>query len=525
MAHPLRSLCSTSSSSQAFLLRRHSPLPSPSSSPRAPYITDSSSSSSYRPRIAFVCGNSSLTSSSSSTPSFPSSSPSRSSPSSSSTSNLSSSSRLFPSPSSFHHHQQPSPLLTHRLTTTGSCSRLFAVGVFHRSKPHLNVGTIGHVDHGKTTLTAAITKVLSDKGQADFKSYDQIDRAPEEKKRGITINTTHVEYQTDTRHYGHVDCPGHADYVKNMITGAAQMDGGILVVSAYDGPMPQTREHILLASRVGVSKLVVYLNKLDMVDDMELVDLVELEVRELLSFYDYDGEETAFVRGSALKALNGETGGGGYGVESVLALMDAVDKNIPEPPRLNDLPVLLPIEDVMTIPGRGTVVTGRLTQGKIKVGDTLDIIGRSASVKPIKTQVLGLETFRKTLDVAETGDQIGVNIKNVKRTDVHRGMVMQKPGYLKTYKKFEAEIYILKTEEGGRKNPIMSHYRPQAFIRTGDVTAGITLKEGTEMAMPGDRVTLDVELLFPYALTEGLKFALREGGKTVASGVVSKLVE
>eukprot|EP00922_Rhytidocystis_sp_ex-Travisia-forbesii_P009900 GHVS01014470.1.p1 GENE.GHVS01014470.1~~GHVS01014470.1.p1 ORF type:complete len:600 (-),score=100.42 GHVS01014470.1:669-2210(-) len=449
--------------------------------------------------------------------------------------NATSTNRLSPFPTnpsnlSFKFSSQSPPpasssFLSNPFLKTYGSSRMFAIGVFQRTKPHLNVGTIGHVDHGKTTLTAAITKVLSDKGQADFKSYEQIDKAPEERKRGITINTAHVEYQTETRHYGHVDCPGHADYVKNMITGAAQMDGGILVVSAYDGPMPQTREHILLASRVGVSKLVVYLNKLDMVDDMELVDLVELEVRELLSFYDYDGDGTAFVRGSALKALNGETGGAGYGVESVLALMDAVDKNIPEPPRLNDLPVLLPIEDVMTIPGRGTVVTGRLTQGKMKIGDTVEIIGRTASSKPIKTQVLGLETFRKTLDVAETGDQIGVNIKNVKRTDIYRGMVMQKPGYLKTYKKFEADVYMLKTEEGGRKNPIMSHYRPQAFIRTGDVTAGITLKEGTEMAMPGDRVTLDIELLFPYALTEGLKFALREGGKTVASGVVSKLVE
>eukprot|EP00921_Rhytidocystis_pertsovi_P013166 GHVQ01021351.1.p1 GENE.GHVQ01021351.1~~GHVQ01021351.1.p1 ORF type:complete len:440 (-),score=75.37 GHVQ01021351.1:1247-2566(-) len=403
-------------------------------------------------------------------------------------------------------------------------SRLFATGVFERTKPHMNIGTIGHVDHGKTTLTAAITKVLASMGKADFKSYDQIDKAPEERKRGITINTTHVEYQTEKRHYGHVDCPGHADYIKNMITGAAQMDGAVLVVSAYDGPMPQTREHILLANRIGVKNLVVYLNKLDMVDDMELVDLVELEVRELLSFYDFNGDDTPFVRGSAAKALAGETGGEGYGMERILRLTDAVDEYIPEPQRHSELPTMMAIEDVMTIPGRGTVVTGRLSQGVLKAGDTVDILGKTAAPKPIKTQVVSVETYRKTLDRAEAGDQIGCNLKNVKRTDVSRGMVLCRPGYLKSYKKFEAEIYMLKTEEGGRKNPIMSHYRPQAFIRTGDVTANIELKEGTEMIMPGDKATIDVELIFPYALQEGLRFALREGGKTVASGVVSKVV-
>ncbi|PFH37844.1 putative elongation factor Tu [Besnoitia besnoiti] len=396
--------------------------------------------------------------------------------------------------------------------------RGFAVGVFQRTKPHLNIGTIGHVDHGKTTLTAAITKVLADMGQADFKSYAEIDKSPEEQKRGITINATHVEYETATRHYGHVDCPGHADYVKNMITGAAQMDGAILVVSAYDGPMPQTREHILLSKQVGVPRLVVYLNKMDMVEDQELVELVEMEVRELLSFYDFPGDETPFVKGSALKALNGDTGD--YGVKTIQELMQACDDFIPEPERKADLPLIIPVESVLSIPGKGTVATGRVEQGTAKPNEAIEIVG--VRDKPLKAQIAALEMFRKTLDDAQAGDQVGCLLKGIKKDDVKRGMVLGAPGYLKTFKKFESDLYVLKEEEGGRKKPFFSHYRPQAFIRTGDMACTITLPETTEMAMPGDRVTCTVELLHPIALHEGLRFALREGGRTVASGIVTK---
>ncbi|KAL8430087.1 hypothetical protein ACSSS7_006143 [Eimeria intestinalis] len=403
--------------------------------------------------------------------------------------------------------------------STGS-RRGFAVGVFERTKPHMNIGTIGHVDHGKTTLTAAITKVLSTRGNTEFKSYAEIDKSPEEQKRGITINATHVEYETSQRHYGHVDCPGHADYVKNMITGAAQMDGAILVVSAYDGPMPQTREHILLSKQVGVPRLVVYLNKMDMAEDMELVDLVEMEVRELLSFYDFPGDDTPFVKGSALKALNGEESE--YGVESILKLMEACDSFIPEPERKADLPLILPVEQVLSIPGKGTVLTGRVEQGTLKGGESVEIVGMKD--KPIKAQIGALEMFRKTLDEAQAGDQVGALVKGVKRDDVKRGMVVGAPGYLKTFKKFAADIYVLKEEEGGRKKPFFTYYRPQAFIRTGDMACTITLPEGTEMAMPGDRAQVQVELLHPIALQEGLRFALREGGKTVASGLVTKLM-
>ncbi|PHJ18001.1 translation elongation factor tu [Cystoisospora suis] len=399
--------------------------------------------------------------------------------------------------------------------------RGLAVGVFQRTKPHLNIGTIGHVDHGKTTLTAAITKVLSDLGRADFRSYAEIDKSPEEQKRGITINATHVEYETEKRHYGHVDCPGHADYVKNMITGAAQMDGAILVVSAYDGPMPQTREHILLSKQVGVPRLVVFLNKMDMVEDHELVELVEMEVRELLSFYNFPGDETPFIKGSALKALNNDQGE--YGVQTVLDLMKACDEFIPEPERKADLPLVIPVESVLSIPGKGTVATGRVEQGTAKMNEAIEIVG--VRDKPLKAQIAALEMFRKTLDDAQAGDQVGCLLKGIKKDDVKRGMVLGAPGYLKTFKKFECDLYVLKEEEGGRKKPFFSHYRPQAFIRTGDMACTITLPENTEMAMPGDRVSCTVELLHPIALHEGLRFALREGGKTVASGLVTKTLE
>ncbi|CBZ52757.1 putative elongation factor Tu [Neospora caninum Liverpool] len=420
-----------------------------------------------------------------------------------------------------------STCLSRACASAGACSALleaqrgFAVGVFQRTKPHLNIGTIGHVDHGKTTLTAAITKVLADLGQADFKSYAEIDKSPEEQKRGITINATHVEYETGKRHYGHVDCPGHADYVKNMITGAAQMDGAILVVSAYDGPMPQTREHILLSKQVGVPRLVVYLNKMDMVEDQELVELVEMEVRELLSFYDFPGDDTPFVKGSALKALNGDTGE--YGIQTIKDLMQACDDFIPEPERKADLPLVIPVESVLSIPGKGTVATGRVEQGTAKMNEAVEIVG--GREKPLKAQIAALEMFRKTLDDAQAGDQVGCLLKGIKRDEVKRGMVLGAPGYLKTFKKFEADLYVLKEEEGGRKKPFFSHYRPQAFIRTGDMACTITLPETTEMAMPGDRVTCTVELLHPIALHEGLRFALREGGRTVASGIVTKPVQ
>jgi elongation factor Tu len=390
---------------------------------------------------------------------------------------------------------------------------------FERTKPHCNVGTIGHVDHGKTTLTAAITKVLAEKGQASFMAYDQIDKAPEEKARGITISTAHVEYETDKRHYAHVDCPGHADYVKNMITGAAQMDGAILVVSAADGPMPQTREHILLARQVGVPSLVVYMNKVDMVDDPELLDLVELEVRELLSSYDFPGDEIPVIRGSALNALEGRDEG--TGKQSIFKLMEAVDAYIPQPERPKDRPFLMPIEDVFSISGRGTVVTGRIERGIVKVGDEVEIVG----LKPTtKTVVTGVEMFRKLLDSGEAGDNIGALLRGTKREEVERGQVLAKPGSITPHTKFKAEAYILTKEEGGRHTPFFSNYRPQFYFRTTDVTGQVILPQGTEMVMPGDNVTMEVELIAPIAMDEGLRFAIREGGRTVGAGVVASII-
>jgi elongation factor Tu len=391
---------------------------------------------------------------------------------------------------------------------------------FERTKPHANVGTIGHVDHGKTTLTAAITKILAETGGATYTSYDQIDKAPEEKARGITINTAHVEYQTANRHYAHVDCPGHADYVKNMITGAAQMDGAILVVSAADGPMPQTREHILLARQVGVPAIVVYLNKVDQVDDPELLELVELEVRELLSQYEFPGDDIPIVKGSALYALEGrdET----LGKQSVLELMAAVDAYIPQPQRAMDRPFLMPIEDVFSISGRGTVVTGRVERGIINVGDEIEIVG----IKPThKTVCTGVEMFRKLLDRGEPGDNVGVLLRGVKREEVERGQVLCKPGSITPHTQFSAETYVLTKEEGGRHTPFFSNYRPQFFFRTTDVTGTIELPEGTEMVMPGDNVTMKVKLIAPIAMEEGLRFAIREGGRTVGAGVVAAIIE
>jgi elongation factor Tu len=391
---------------------------------------------------------------------------------------------------------------------------------FARTKPHCNIGTIGHVDHGKTSLTAAITKVLAEQGKAQFTAYDQIDKAPEEKARGITISTAHVEYETDKRHYAHVDCPGHADYVKNMITGAAQMDGAILVVSAADGPMPQTREHILLARQVGVPALVVYMNKVDMVDDPELLDLVELEVRELLSKYDFPGDDIPVVRGSALMALEDKSPD--IGKQSVLALMKAVDDYIPQPERPKDLPFLMPIEDVFSISGRGTVVTGRIERGVIKVGEEVEIVG----LRPTqKTTVTGVEMFRKLLDQGEAGDNVGVLLRGTKREEVERGQVVCKPGSVKPHTKFKAEAYILTKEEGGRHTPFFTNYRPQFYFRTTDVTGVVKLPEGTEMVMPGDNVTMDVELIVPIAMEEKLRFAIREGGRTVGAGVVASITE
>jgi elongation factor Tu len=391
---------------------------------------------------------------------------------------------------------------------------------FDRKKPHCNIGTIGHVDHGKTTLTAAITKVLSEKGGAKFLAYDQIDKAPEERERGITIATAHVEYETDKRHYAHVDCPGHADYVKNMITGAAQMDGAILVVSAADGPMPQTREHILLARQVGVPALVVFMNKADMVDDKELIDLVELEVRELLSKYEFPGDKIPIVKGSALKALEGDKGDLGEG--AIMKLMAAVDEYIPQPARQKDKPFLMPIEDVFSISGRGTVVTGRVERGIIKVNDEVEIVG----IKPTtKTVVTGVEMFRKLLDSGEAGDNLGALLRGTKKEDVERGQVLAAPGTIKPHKKFKGEAYILTKEEGGRHTPFFNGYRPQFYFRTTDVTGVVTLKEGTEMVMPGDRVTVAVELITPIAMEKELRFAIREGGKTVGAGVVAEIVE
>jgi elongation factor Tu len=389
---------------------------------------------------------------------------------------------------------------------------------FDRSKPHLNIGTIGHVDHGKTTLTAAITKVLADAGYSEARSFDQIDNAPEEKERGITINTSHVEYQTLNRHYAHVDCPGHADYVKNMVTGAAQMDGAILVVAATDGPMPQTREHILLGRQVGIPRLVVFLNKADMVDDEELLELVEMEVRELLSFYDYDGDNTPIVTGSALGALNGE----GEWVTKVDELMAAVDSWIPEPVRDNEKPFLMPIEDVFTITGRGTVATGRIETGVANTGDAVDIIGMGA--EKLASTVTGVEMFRKILDRGEAGDNVGILLRGIEKTDIKRGMVICKPGSVQPHGKFEAEVYILKKEEGGRHTPFHNKYRPQFYIRTTDVTGEIFLPSGTEMVMPGDNLTITVELISPVAMSEGLRFAVREGGRTVGAGQITKIL-
>jgi elongation factor Tu len=391
---------------------------------------------------------------------------------------------------------------------------------FARTKPHCNVGTIGHVDHGKTSLTAAITKVLAETGGATYTAYDQIDKAPEERARGITISTAHVEYETKNRHYAHVDCPGHADYVKNMITGAAQMDGAILVVSAADGPMPQTREHILLARQVGVPAIVVYLNKVDMVDDPELLDLVELEVRELLSSYQFPGDKIPIVRGSALMALEDKQKDLGH--DSILKLMEAVDASIPQPKRDRDRPFLMPIEDVFSISGRGTVVTGRIERGIVKVGDEIEIVG----LKPTtKTVVTGVEMFRKLLDSGEAGDNIGALLRGTKREEVERGQVLAAPGSITPHTNFQAEAYILTKEEGGRHTPFFTNYRPQFYFRTTDVTGTVKLKEGTEMVMPGDNVQMEVELIAPIAMDEGLRFAIREGGRTVGAGVVAKILK
>ena len=388
---------------------------------------------------------------------------------------------------------------------------------YERTKPHVNIGTIGHVDHGKTTLTAAITKVLAEKGYAKFEDYADIDKAPEERERGITINTAHVEYETDTRHYAHVDCPGHADYVKNMITGAAQMDGAILVVSAADGPMPQTREHILLARQVGVPAIVVYLNKADQVDDPELIELVEMEVRDLLTEYDYPGDEVPIIVGSALKALEGDP----KAEQSILDLMDAVDNYIPTPDRPTDKPFLMPVEDVFTITGRGTVATGRVERGELQVGDAVEIVGLAE--EPKDTVVTGVEMFRKILDRAEAGDNIGALLRGVDRKEIERGQVLAKPGTIHPHTKFKAQVYVLTKDEGGRHTPFFNGYRPQFYFRTTDVTGVIQLPEGTEMCMPGDNVKMDVELITPIAIEVGLRFAIREGGRTVGAGVVSEI--
>jgi elongation factor Tu len=391
---------------------------------------------------------------------------------------------------------------------------------FERKKPHLNIGTIGHVDHGKTTLTAAITKVLEKQGKAKFMAYDQIDKAPEERERGLTINIAHVEYETEKRHYAHVDCPGHADYVKNMITGAAQMDGAILVVSAADGPMPQTREHILLARQVGVPAIVVFLNKADMVDDKELLDLVELEVRELLSKYKFPGDDTPIVIGSALKALEGDASEMGEG--AILKLMDAVDSFVKEPTRDIDKPFIMPVEDVFTISGRGTVVTGRVERGVIKVGEEIEIVGFRDTQKTVAT---GVEMFRKLLDEGQAGDNIGVLLRGTKREEVERGQVLAKPGSITPHTKFNAEAYVLTKEEGGRHTPFFNGYRPQFYFRTTDVTGVVKLPEGTEMVMPGDNINVEIELITPVAMDEGLRFAIREGGRTVGAGVVTKIIQ
>ncbi len=391
---------------------------------------------------------------------------------------------------------------------------------FERNKPHCNIGTVGHVDHGKTTLTAAITKILAESGGAEFTDYANIDKAPEERERGITISTAHVEYETESRHYAHVDCPGHADYVKNMITGAAQMDGGILVVNAADGPMPQTREHILLARQVGVPALVVYMNKVDQVDDKELIDLVEMEIRELLTSYEFPGDTIPIIKGSALAALEGRDDE--IGKNSITELMKAVDEHIPQPSRPVDQPFLMPVEDVFSISGRGTVVTGRIEQGQVKVGEEIEILGIR---EPQKTTCTGVEMFRKLLDSGEAGDNVGVLLRGTKREEVERGQVLAKPGSIKPHTKFKAEAYVLKKEEGGRHTPFFSNYRPQFYFRTTDVTGTIKLPEGTEMVMPGDNIAMEVTLLSPIAMDKGLKFAIREGGRTVGAGVVAEIIE
>ena len=389
---------------------------------------------------------------------------------------------------------------------------------FDRSKPHLNIGTIGHVDHGKTTLTAAITKVLADAGLTEARSFDSIDSAPEEKERGITINTAHVEYSTANRHYAHVDCPGHADYVKNMVTGAAQMDGAIIVVAATDGPMPQTREHILLARQVGVPSLVVFMNKVDMVDDPELLELVEMEVRELLSFYEFPGDDIPVIQGSALGGLNGDP----KWVAKIMELMDAVDSYIPIPPRLTDLPFLMPVEDVFSITGRGTVATGRIERGVINSGDPVEILGMGA--ENLKSTVTGVEMFRKILDYGEAGDNVGLLLRGIEKTDIKRGMVICKPGSVTPHDHFKAEVYVLSKAEGGRHTPFFNKYRPQFYFRTTDVTGEISLPEGTEMVMPGDNVTISVKLISPIAMEKGLRFAIREGGRTVGAGQVTEII-
>ncbi|TVR76729.1 MAG: elongation factor Tu [Chitinophagaceae bacterium] len=390
---------------------------------------------------------------------------------------------------------------------------------FVKNKPHVNVGTIGHVDHGKTTLTAAITTVLSGKGMAEKKDYDTIDAAPEEKERGITINTAHVEYQTEKRHYAHVDCPGHADYIKNMVTGAAQMDGAILVVAATDGPMPQTREHILLARQVGVPAIVVFMNKVDLVDDPEFLELAEMEIRDLLSFYEYDGDNLPVIQGSALNALQGEA----EGVKAIEALMDAVDEHIPMPPRPIDKPFLMPVEDVFSITGRGTVATGRIERGIVKTGDSVEIVGLQET--NMKSTCTGVEMFRKILDSGEAGDNVGVLLRGVEKTEIKRGMVICEPGSITPHTEFKCEVYVLSKEEGGRHTPFFNKYRPQFYLRTTDVTGEITLPDGTEMVMPGDNVTLTVKLIYPVAIDKGLRFAIREGGRTVGAGQVTEIIK
>ena len=390
---------------------------------------------------------------------------------------------------------------------------------FKRDKPHVNIGTIGHVDHGKTTLTAAITTVLAKKGLSELRSFDSIDNAPEEKERGITINTAHVEYQTATRHYAHVDCPGHADYVKNMVTGAAQMDGAILVVAATDGPMPQTREHILLARQGNVPKIVVFMNKVDLVDDPEMLDLVEMEIRDLLSFYGFDGDNAPVIRGSALGALNGDP----QYEEKIMELMDAVDSYIPIPPRDNEKPFLMPIEDIFSITGRGTVATGRIETGVVHTGDEVEIVGLGE--EPKKTVITGVEMFRKILDEGEAGDNVGLLLRGIDKKEIKRGQVLAKPGTIHPHEKFQAEIYVLKKDEGGRHTPFHNHYRPQFFLRTLDITGEITLPEGVEVVMPGDNVTINVDLIYPVAINVGLRFAIREGGRTVGAGQITKILD